>query len=173
MTAPRNFVQSLECSDAPGIPGESYTIGRSRIVFRTKVPKWSAEVVQKDFILIYNREARWPSFPNTQCPYIIEAEFGDSVPIRRRQIVQVNDGSVLLAEIMKQDPRDLYFTNCEISGPLGNGHPLLVAALANAPLFPAARNCFSSIRPKISISFATRPVQPVWWPAPRPAPLSP
>ena len=48
------------------MPGEFYTIRRSHIVLRTKVRKCSAEVVQKDFILIDKRRARWTSFPNTQ-----------------------------------------------------------------------------------------------------------
>lgn len=87
------------------MPGESYTIRRSHIDFQTKVRKCSAGVVQKDFILIYKRRAWWPSFPNTQWPYKIEAEFGESVPIRRGHIVQVNDGSVVLAEIIKPDSR--------------------------------------------------------------------
>jgi len=45
--------------------------------------------------------------------------------------------------------------------------------LANAPALPADRSCCPSIRPKSSINLATIPVQPVWWLAPRPAPLSP
>jgi hypothetical protein len=172
VTAPRIFVQWSRCSDAPAILRDSYTIGRSRIVFRTKVRGCSAGFIRQDFILIGNRDARWTSFPNTQQPRTIEAEFGDRVPIRRWHTLQVNDGSIFLAEIIRPDSR-IDFADCGMPGPLEYGHPLLVAALANAPLLPAARNCFSSIRPKTSISFATRPVQPVWWPAPRPAPLSP
>jgi hypothetical protein len=172
VTAPRNFVQGSKCSNAPAIPGESYTIGQSHIVSRTKVRKCSGEVIQQDFILVSNRDALWTSFLITHQPHSIEAECGDAVPVRRRHTALVDDDSILLDENSKPDPR-VSFIICGMPWQLGYGHPLFVAALANAPLLPAARNCFSSIRPKISISFATRPVQPVWWPAPRPAPLSP
>ena len=45
--------------------------------------------------------------------------------------------------------------------------------VANAASLPPSRNCRSSRRPKSSIIFAMSPVHPVWWLAPRPAPLSP
>jgi len=51
--------------------------------------------------------------------------------------------------------------------------PRVGSRLANALALPESRISAPSILPKNSISFATRPVQPVWWLAPRPAPLSP
>jgi hypothetical protein len=42
-----------------------------------------------------------------------------------------------------------------------------------APPLPASSNFFGSRNPKSWISLATTPVHPVWWLAPRPAPLSP
>jgi len=50
---------------------------------------------------------------------------------------------------------------------------LVGSCLVNAPVLRAASNCSPSIWPKSSISLPTSPVQPVWWLAPRPAPLSP
>ncbi len=44
--------------------------------------------------------------------------------------------------------------------------------LQNEPL-AANRARWTSYRRHSSMSEATRPVQPVWWDAPRPAPLSP
>ena len=47
--------------------------------------------------------------------------------------------------------------------PASKGLGYLVTSLfANAADLPTSRTVFSSTRPKSSISFATRPVQPVW-----------
>jgi len=56
---------------------------------------------------------------------------------------------------------------------LGIGDPTLTLSLerrGNQTLSSSTGHTYS---PLCSISLATRPVQPVWWAAPRPAPLSP
>jgi hypothetical protein len=51
-----------------------------------------------------------------------------------------------------------------------DSHPL---SRRSAASLPPCRKASASSFPKISISMATTPVQPVWWLAPMPAPLSP
>jgi hypothetical protein len=46
-------------------------------------------------------------------------------------------------------------------------------SLYNTARPPSSRNCSAVMALNICSSLATRPVQPVWWLAPRPAPLSP
>ena len=97
----------------------TYTVGRPYVVFRAKVGKCAAKVIQQAFVLIGNRNADGTSLPNSHQPHCVESDRGDNIPLGGRHRKQIDCYSIPLANVRKPDP-SIDLVDGRVSGPDGN-----------------------------------------------------
>ncbi len=111
--------------------------------------------------------------PHHVTPEEIAATFADLLgrPVRTEAVARKMERSGSLAAVIP------FFVTASIRSAGPSAHaacPTRPAAfLSNAARFPPSSRRVASTCPKKCMNEATRPVQPVWWLAPIPAPLSP
>ena len=150
-----------------------HTIRGPHVVFRTKIRKGPPEVFKKALVPVRNGDTRGAPFPDAHEPQGVKAPSREGVPLLPRDGRQIHRLLVFQAEFPQPDPgvdlvdERMFRPWIHFSPYFFNVPWVAVQAL------PASRYFFASSSPKSRISAPTSPVQPVWWLAPMPAPLSP
>ena len=145
----------------------AHAVGRADVVLRDKVGERSQEIFEEPRVAYRDRDSSGAALPDAHEPHGIKATGGDAIPLLRRHRTQVQRLLVFPAKITQPDP-GVDLIDDRMLGPGAHRFYFLKTAC-----LPPSKVVFASSRPKSCIVLATSPVQPVWWLAPSPAPLSP
>src|SRR5437016_4575609 len=116
-----------------------------------------------------NSLARFTRLPHAQEPDPVEAHLRDAVQLDVRNVVERGRPSDDAGQLGQPDPGvDLEQRRIAVAR-----HDFSAASTSTYPVLPASSIFSGSMVAKRCIMRAMTPVQPVWWLAPRPAPLSP
>src|SRR5436190_1372657 len=114
-------------------------------------------------------QARFTRLPHAQEPDPVEAHLRNAVQLDVRNVVERGRPSDDAGQLCQPDPGvDLEQRRIAVAR-----HDFSAASMSTYPILPASSIFSGSMVAKRCIMRAMTPVQPVWWLAPRPAPLSP
>src|SRR3989442_610485 len=116
-----------------------------------------------------NSLARFTRLPHAQEPDPVEAHLRDAVQLDVRNVVERGRPSDDAGQLGQPDPG----VDLEQRREAAASHDFSAASRSPYPVLPASSIFSGSMVAKRCIMRAMTPVQPVWWLAPRPAPLSP
>ena len=122
---------------------------------------------------------RRPGLPDAEEPDPVESHPGEPVELGVRDVIERRPPAETLRQLRQPDPR-VDLVERRMGGPavtgVDSGFPAATQAASisvMAAFLPSSRTCSADVVANRCMMRAMMPVQPVWWLAPMPAPLSP